>query len=301
MKIIKFITLIIITFYTDSTFAQNATPQISDEQAHEIVLNGTPEDVKKLLETGYDVNKVYLCNTLLNEAVKSSARGKNANKYPSYALDKIKILVKAGANINLIPCDGFSMTALHWAISLPLDIQYLEGDANKVIDEKIKNKIGECNFPGIVSKPCGEITSEEREKIRIAIKGAMRLAYSKFPSYFMEIIDFLVKSGADINLKAGTLGTAPLHIAATNPQDVTLEPLQYLIANRANLNIQDNNGNTPLFWAYGINNSKAVDMLINAGANTEIVNKEGVVYKNVEGKKIRGFIDDNANMIFDEF
>lgn len=87
------------------------------------------------------------------------------------------------------------ITALHWAVSLPLDIQYLEDDANKVIDEKIKNKIGECNFPGIVSKPCGEITSEEREKIRVAIKGAMHLAYSKFPPYFMEIVDFLVESG----------------------------------------------------------------------------------------------------------
>ena len=31
------------------------------------------------------------------------------------------------------------ITALHWAVSLPLDIQYLEDDANKVIDEKIKN------------------------------------------------------------------------------------------------------------------------------------------------------------------
>ena len=127
----------------------------------------------------------------------------------------------------------------------------------------------------------------------------MQLAYSAFPPYFIEIIDFLVESGADINLKAGTIGTAPLHIAATNPQDVTLEPLQYLIAKGANLNIQDNNGNTPLFWAYGVNNAKAVDILINAGANTAIINKEGVIYKDVEGKKIRGFMDNNANMILD--
>ena len=298
-KIIGFLIFVIILLNAASLHAQNTPSQISDEQAHEIVLTGTPDDVKKLIQSGYDVNKVYLCNTLLNEAVRSAARGKNANKHPEYALEKIKTLVNSGADINLIPCDGFSMTALHWAVSLPLDIQYLEDDVNKIIDERIKNGNGECNFPGIVSKPCGEITYEEREKIRIAIKGAMQLAYSAFPPYFIEIIDFLVESGADINLKAGTIGTAPLHIAATNPQDVTLEPLQYLIAKGANLNIQDNNGNTPLFWAYGVNNAKAVDILINAGANTAIINKEGVIYKDVEGKKIRGFMDNNANMILD--
>lgn len=58
MKIIKFIILTIITFYTNSEFAQNATSQISDEQAHEIVLMGTSDDVRKLVQNGYNVNKV---------------------------------------------------------------------------------------------------------------------------------------------------------------------------------------------------------------------------------------------------
>lgn len=138
-RFIKLFFALVVFFKVDTSNAQSPTSQISDEQAHEIVLNGTPDDVKKLIQSGYDVNKVYLCNTLLNEAVRSSARGRNANKYPSYAVDKVKMLVNSGADINLIPCDGFSMTALHWAVSLPLDIQYLEDDANKVIDEKIKN------------------------------------------------------------------------------------------------------------------------------------------------------------------
>lgn len=201
--------LTLIFFNYEYIYAQNTLTTITDEQAHEIVLNGTPDDVKKLIQTGYDVNKVYQCNTLLTEAVRSAARGKYANKYPSYALDKIKILVNTGANVNLIPCDGLSMPALHWAVSLLQDVKDLEDDANKVIDERIKNKTGDCNFPGIVSKPCGEITHEEREKIRIAIKEAMQLAYSKFSPYFMDIIDFLVKNGADINLRAGTKETAP--------------------------------------------------------------------------------------------
>ncbi len=300
-KTIGFLIFVIVMLSAASLLAQNTSSQISDEQAHEIVLNGTPDDVKKLILKGYDVNKVYLCNTLLNEAVRSSARGKNAQKYPSYALEKIKILINAGANINLIPCPGFSMPALHWAVSLPQELKYLEIDANKIIDEKIKNKTGECNFPGIVSKPCGQVTPEEREKIRIAIKDAMKLAYNTFVPYFMEIINFLTKNGSDINLKAGTLGTAPLHIAATNPQEITLAPLEYLIKKGANLNIQDNNGNTPLFWAYGLKNSTAISILIKSGANKTITNNEGLTYKEVEGKRIRGFMDLQENMIFDEF
>ena len=300
-KTISFLIFVIVMLSAVSLLAQNTSSQISDEQAHEIVLNGTPDDVKKLILKGYDVNKVYLCNTLLNEAVRSSARGKNAQKYPSYALEKIKILINAGANINLIPCPGFSMPALHWAVSLPQELKYLEIDANKIIDEKIKNKTGECNFPGIVSKPCGQVTPEEREKIRIAIKDAMKLAYNTFVPYFMEIINFLTKNGSDINLKAGTLGTAPLHIAATNPQEITLAPLEYLIKKGANLNIQDNNGNTPLFWAYGLKNSTAISILIKSGANKTITNNEGLTYKEVEGKRIRGFMDLQENMIFDEF
>lgn len=273
--------------------------EITDEQAHEIVFNGTPDDVRRLVQNGYNVNKVYLCSTLLNEAVRSSARGINARKHPTYALEKIKVLVNAGADVNLIPCIGLSMPALHWAVSLPQELEYLEVDANKVIDEKIKNKIGECNFPGIVYKPCGEIIPEEREKIRIAVKDAMQLAYSTFPPYFMEIIDFLTTNGANINLKAGTLGTTPLHLATINPQEISLEPLEYLINAGADLNIQDDRGSTPLFWAYGFNNSKAVDLLINAGARKDIINENGLSYDKVGAINIRGFMDIKGNLIFE--
>jgi len=300
MKKLSRLLILLIIFNFDLAQAQSTVSSISDEQAHEIVFNGTPDDVRKLVQNGYNVNKVYLCNTLLNEAVKSSARGKNARKHPTYALEKIKILVNAGADVNLIPCPGLSMPALHWAVSLPDELKYLEVDANKVIDEKIKNKIGQCNFPGIVVKPCEEVTLEERKKIRMAIKDAMQLAYNTFSPYFMEIIDFLTTNGADINLKAGTLETAPLHIAAANPKEITLAPLQYLIKKGADLNIQDKNGNTPLFWAYGVRNDNVIDILIKSGADEAITNKRGAIYKDVEGKKLRGFMDVQGNVIFNE-
>ena len=68
-KIIGFLIFVIMLLNAASLQAQNTPSQISDEQAHEIVLTGTPDDVKKLIQSGYDVNKVYQCNTLLNVAV----------------------------------------------------------------------------------------------------------------------------------------------------------------------------------------------------------------------------------------
>ena len=48
MKIIKLLIIALIFFKPEIVHA--ATPQISDEQAHEIVLNGTPDDVKSLFK-----------------------------------------------------------------------------------------------------------------------------------------------------------------------------------------------------------------------------------------------------------
>lgn len=67
------------------------------------------------------------------------------------------------------------------------------------------------------------------------------------------------------------------------------------------MDIQDNNGNTPLFWAYGLNNSSGVNLLINAGANKNITNKEGLLYNEVDAIRTRGFMDTKGNLIFEEF
>lgn len=90
MKIIKFITLAIIAFYTGSAHAQNVTPQISDKRAFETILTGTPNDVKKLIQNGYGVNKVYLCNTPLTTAVKVLFMACSNKQLPRLRLKKLK-------------------------------------------------------------------------------------------------------------------------------------------------------------------------------------------------------------------
>lgn len=304
INIKKMLGWILILFFciTSEGYTQDKPSlSIDDETAHNIILSRTPEDVKNLIQSGYDVNKVYQCLTPLIMAIKSASNGGNAHKHPTYALEKIKILVNAGADINLVPCPGESMSALHWAVSLPSQLQDVEYDVNNAIDEMIKNKTGECNFPGVVTKPCGEVTLYEREKITMAIKGAMKLAYDTFPPYFMEIIKFLVNEGGDINLKAGTLASTPIYSAAMNPQEISLEPLKYLIEKGAEINIQNIKGDTPLFWAQSIGNDKAVDMLINAGANTTIRNNDGALYNEVKAQKQRAYRNERGDITLETY
>ena len=49
-KTISFLIFVIVMLSAVSLLAQNTSSQISDEQAHEIVLTGTPDEVKKLIQ-----------------------------------------------------------------------------------------------------------------------------------------------------------------------------------------------------------------------------------------------------------
>lgn len=55
-KIIGFLIFVIMLLNAASLQAQNTLSQISDEQAHEIVLNRTPDDVKKLIQLEIEKN-----------------------------------------------------------------------------------------------------------------------------------------------------------------------------------------------------------------------------------------------------
>ena len=151
MKITKLLIIAIILFSVNKVQAQNTASQISDEQAHEIVLHGTPAEVQRLVNNGYDINRTYHCNTLLNTAIKSAAKGEHAADYPSYAIEKVKILVNAGANVNQQACPNISMSALNWAVSLPLQMQNTEKEIIKVTNDYIDSGAVQCNLLGIIS------------------------------------------------------------------------------------------------------------------------------------------------------
>jgi ankyrin repeat protein len=77
----------------------------------------------------------------------------------------------------------------------------------------------------------------------------------------MDIVEYLVGKGADINAKDNG-GETPLHFAVSYDN---LEIIKYLIKKRANVNIKDNGGKTPLDY---VEDAEIIKFLRDAGAKS---------------------------------
>lgn len=281
------------TFDNAKKIIQDECDVNHDEQVHEIVLNGTPNDVKKFLLSGYNVNKTYNCTSLIITAIKSAARGSYAYTNPDYAAQKIKILIEAGADVNVYSCPDNSMLPLAWAVTLPEQMRLAGNDIFKNIEDKIKEGTEYCDFPNLVSKPCKDISLEEKRQIERAIIEDFQTITKLLEKSFMNIVTLLINSGADIN---GTdiQNQSILHHAVINPKNTGIKYVKYLIEKGANVNAKDVYGYTPLFLAQGLNNTEIVNVLINAGADINAQAKNGVTYKDVATHiKRKSYYDDN--------
>ena len=282
------------------SYAQNISSQISDEQAHEIVLTGTPDDVKKLIQSGYDVNGVYLCNTLLNTAIKSMVKGPNA-QFPNYAIEKVKILIEAGADVNKVGCEQV-LSPLEWVAILPLQFVEAEHDEIQALESLIKTGTDYCNLPNIISKPCKDITPAELISIKKSIHEIYLKAKEKHNPLFLDMLEILINNKANIH-QIDFAGQTVLHRASLTPKGETLELMKYLILKGADVNAKDSNGNTPLFIAYAVNNNDAVNLLIASGADVSIKNNFGVTYKQIVGTRKRDIYQEDGtfNTVNDNF
>lgn len=296
MKKVIGLWVLLIIFSGSLVRAQYTTSSIDDEKAHEIVLTGTPDDVKKLVETGYDINKEYLASTLLITAVKSASYATRTRSTPQQALEKIKILVEAGAEVDITPRAGFSMTALDWAIVSPVKAMEAENLVNKIFEEKIEKGEGQCRIPYVIDKPCKDITVEDKKVIKKAIHSTYVTIIKNWMPDYMEIIKYLIANGSNINNNSNVKKITPIHLATMNPSEITIEPLTFLIQHGADINAQDENGNTPLFWAYGAGDKQIVSVLKEAGADESIKNKKGLLYNQVTAIKTKVNIGENNQL-----
>ncbi len=274
---------ILLTVFSSSSLAmaQSKTSPISDEKAHEIVMTGTPDDVRKLLDSGYDVNKIYLCNTLLNSAIKSLVQTQAGLLHPEDVVEKIKILVNSGADVNKSGCKEKAFRPLSWVVFSYIQMKKMEQDLYKEINKKIVEGKEYCGWDDLISKPCKDITLEEHRKINAFFQEAYNDGYTMITPYIIQIMEYLINNGADINGK-DTQGQTPLHLAALIPQNITIVPAKYLIDKGANVNAKDIYSQTPLFYAYGAKNKKIVELLIQAGADEKIYNNVGALYFQAE-------------------
>ena len=81
----------------------------------------------------------------------------------------------------------------------------------------------------------------------------------------------LIKRGADVNL-ADDDGDTPLHGAA---QTGNVEVMQLLLEKSANPNARNSVGGTPLMWAAVYNNEEAAKLLLKAGADPLLQDNDG--------------------------
>lgn len=254
----KILNIIIISCLFLSCFIiANTRAEVNETTKYvvETVAFGSPDDVKNLIANGYDVNKDYDDNTMLNSAIKSLAA--NWKEDPSVAIEKIKILIQAGADVNNA---NSGMTPLSIAVTVPSQLRQVENKALILAASKEKDK-----------------SLEDKQKTAVALQNVFKELRKRVEASVLEAINILLDNGADIN-KTVVRNAAPLHFAANTPSDESLEVLKLLIAKGADLNARDVGGSTPLFVANFAGNDEAIKLLIDAGADVNIKNYEGKLY-----------------------
>ncbi|WP_375316768.1 ankyrin repeat domain-containing protein [Wolbachia endosymbiont (group A) of Opomyza germinationis] len=100
--------------------------------------------------------------------------------------------------------------------------------------------------------------------------GMASLHLAAFNGY-SDVVEYLIKKGAKVNLKDRN-GYTPLHWAASNDH---LKIVEYLIKKGAKVNLKDRNGYTPLHWAASNDNLKIVEYLIKKGAKVNLKDRNG--------------------------
>lgn len=252
------------------------------KNAFNVIFNGTPEDVKKLSLKADEINKIYDCETFIYTAIQSMASGQK-NHAPEEAVEKVKILIDAGADVNIDSC---YLSPLGKAVTIIAQSRMLERDINAGIDKEIKSSTGNCDSMGF-SKPCKDITPEEREEFRKTLHFGFEILRKNLNQYVMQMIKLLVENGADVNkTNYKGKGLTALHVAAQHTiKGDSLEPIKYLLEKGANPNSQNFKGATPLFFAQYAGNDEVIKLLIEAGADTTIRDNYGNLYNEIKSNK----------------
>jgi len=259
----KFIVYILVVLgYITSTNAQS----FDEKQADAVIRNGTVQELRDLIQSGYDIDHIYQCQTLLTTAIKSAAENPIVKTSPRNALTKIKVLLEAGANYNREPCPGQSLHPIFLTVSLPLLLLQTENELNDILDNNIAKASEYCEIGNLVSKPCKDITKEEREQLRLYFHQTTQLALKNLTPYFTKILKLLLSRHVDL-AQTDENKNSILHYAAAMPPEIKTEALNLLLKTGIFVDPQNNDGQTPLFFAYGAENPEAIEALSNAGTD----------------------------------
>jgi ankyrin repeat protein len=205
--------------------------------------SGHIQVVKYLLETykNIDINKL-------------DGHGYTALHYSSLEFNEIvKILLEYGVNINIINNDGH--TPLYYAINR-CNLETINLLINNGADVNISGK-------------------DNRSFLHVAIAKNRK-----------DIAKILIQSGANINALDEDYKTPLYYACSKNTRysglvyitsdiiEVNMNIVEYLLHNGADPNIPDIDGNTVLHIASYANNYECIELLLQYGTNTEIINNE---------------------------
>ena len=89
----------------------------------------------------------------------------------------------------------------------------------------------------------------------------------------LEIVQFLLESGADVHPEKAPEGFLPIHFAAMGGNE---KIVKLLIASKSDVNLADDDGNTVLHFATLWGNKKVVELLIAKGADINVLDDDGL-------------------------
>jgi len=208
---------------------------------HRYILSGSVNTLvlRFFYESGFGFNAPFGYDTPLNLACSSSVT-------PSI----LEFIVKKVGDIN----------ASHEANRNPL---YILCDSQYVVEQNLEVLIKH-----------GAIINPKKEKIsEIPLHAAVQNVWAS-----IRITEFLLKKGANVNLKDSEGNTA-LHLVFKNkPVEVQKEYINLLLSNGAEINSRNNSGMTPIFtyieWTNGIQDT-ILELLISNGASLDVQDVEG--------------------------
>lgn len=255
--------------YSNLAFAQIGLIQTGSIDSQEFNINiafarATVEEARELIKN-YDVNQQHSCTTLLSGAIFDVAQNPSET-----SIEKIKLLIDAGVDVNKAPCIN---TPLYIAAGLPkLAIINLNYVANEMLDQ-IKRGVGYCYHIG---KQCKDATAEDMKTLDKVFDDLYYPVQNNASAYTAQLMNLLIENGADINKGNLKENESPLFVAAIVKN--SLDALKTLIEHGADVNHQANNGYTALHVAAAAKNTKAIKMLLDAGADPNIRNQMGQTY-----------------------
>lgn len=242
-----------------------------------VLSKGTLVEVEEFIKSK-DVNEVIFCSTMLTTLITSLIQG---NPFPELVSEKVSLLLKAGADVNKIPCPNkATLPPLSLTVSLPTGLEGVKLYTLSAFQQQLMLKQGDCGIQGVLVKPCKDFTDEDKYKIVSAIEKSFSDKKDSLELNLMEIVKLLVRYGADINQK-DVVGYTALNYAANVSSGFSTVPLKYLIENGGNVNTISNQGGTPLHNAAAAGNRQAINILIRAGADTSIRNNQGLRYDEI--------------------